>query len=123
MTGFSGAPAWRWLKNGVQSTSNPQLAGCSGAMSMPRAASVPVQAPSEPSSGQLPPPSASTVASARAIVSPSGVAKRNAPSASQPSQRCWTWNCTPLSLSRRTQPRNSGAALRSTGNTRPELPT
>ena len=54
---------------------------------------------------------------------PSGVAKRSAPSASQPSQRWRMWKCTPAPRSRCSQARSSGAAFRSVGNTRPELPT
>ena len=61
-TDFSGSPAWRLLKCSLQPTSKPQLDGCSGARSTPRACSQGHQAPSEPRRGQLAPPSASTVA-------------------------------------------------------------
>ena len=122
ITGLSGVPAWRLAKCSLQPMSKPQLDDCSGATSTPRSASHGCHAPSEPSCGQLPPPSASTTASARTSTAPLGDSKRNAPSALQPVQRCCTWKRTPASRSRRTQPRSSGAALRSAGNTRPDVP-
>src|SRR3546814_7890208 len=63
-TGLSGAPAWRPAKCSPQPMSKPQFAGCRGATSKPRSCSTPCQAPSDPSCGQLPPPSAKKVGSA-----------------------------------------------------------
>ena len=68
-------------------TANPQLAGCSGSTSTPAAFSAWTQPPSEPSCGQLAPPSASTVASACMALGPSGVSNPRALSGSQPRQR------------------------------------
>ena len=72
-------------KMSLQFTSNPQLEGLSGATSTPRWRRISTHAPVEPVFGQLPPPSASTVASGLSAISPSGVAKRVARSSSQPS--------------------------------------
>ena len=54
---------------------------------MPCACSVSTHAPSDPSCGQLPPPRASTVASAANTVSPEGVSNRSLPSPVQPAHR------------------------------------
>mmetsp|Transcript_116494 Transcript_116494/g.323857 ORF Transcript_116494/g.323857 Transcript_116494/m.323857 type:complete len:307 (+) Transcript_116494:327-1247(+) len=135
-TGLTGWPANSVAKRSLQPgpagwaavgpMSKPQLAGCSGATSTPRAASHGAQAPSEPSCGHEAPPSASSVAVGVTRRSPSGVAKRSAPipgSAAQPVQRWRIANLTPAARSRCSQARSSGAAFRSAGNTRPELPT
>ena len=53
-------------------TSNPQLEGFNAATSTPRCSSQGIQAPSEPSRAQLPPPSASTTAFACTCSRPSG---------------------------------------------------
>jgi len=122
-TGFTGWPAKCSRKWGLQAASKPQLAGRRGATAMPARVRVGTQAPSEPSLAQLPPPRASTVAAGFTSISPAGVAKRRAPSALQPSQRCRTWKATPSWRSRCSQARSRGAAFISVGKTRPEVPT
>ena len=59
---LSGWPSKRSRKMSDQATVKPQLAGRSGDIVTPLAASVSTHAPSDPSRGQLAPPSASTVA-------------------------------------------------------------
>ncbi len=81
------------------------------------------QLPSEPSRGQLAPPSANTVASARSVTAPDGVSNISAPSSAQPVQRCRGLNATPAASRRLIQARNSGEAFRLFGNTRPLEPT
>jgi hypothetical protein len=78
---LSGVPARR-LRNGCDhGTRKPQLAGRSGLIVTPASARAATQPPSEPSRGQLAPPSASTVASGRSVtIVPSGRAKASAPS-------------------------------------------
>ena len=122
-TGLTGAPAYRCANTSLQPMSKPQFAGCNGAIAAPRSRSHDTHAPSDPSCGQLPPPRASSTASAVTVRSPVGVENTSAPPASQPVQRWCTWNTTPLSRSRRTHARSIGAAFMSIGNTRPELPT
>ena len=61
-TPFSGCPSKRSRKMSDQATVKPELAGRSGDILTPLAASVSAHDPSEPSRGQLAPPSASTVA-------------------------------------------------------------
>ena len=58
----------------------PTLAGRKGRTGTPAGSSQGVQAASEPSRGQLAPPSASSTASGRSRRSPSGVSKTRAPS-------------------------------------------
>jgi hypothetical protein len=128
-TPFSGAPACLAARCSLQPMSKPQFDGRSGAVSTPAACSAGSQAPSEPSRGQLPPPSASSTASARTVTSPAGAWKRsttsprasgcNAPGC----QRCRMCSRTPAARSRCSQARSSGAAFISSGKTRPELPT
>ena len=133
---MNGFPANRLAKWALQPprTSKPQFAGRSGATSTPRWLSVATQAPSEPRRDQLPPPSASTTASAWRCDGPVGVSKHRPtvplrPDATslQPLQRWRMWNCTgtPDTGWRRrcNQARNSGAAFMSDGNTRPDVPT
>ena len=72
---LSGWPSKRVRKLSDQSAMKPQLAGRSGVTSIPALARTSTQRPSEPSRGQLAPPSASTVASACALTSPSGCAE------------------------------------------------
>ncbi len=120
---FSGWPSKRSRKISDQATVNPQLAGRSGDIATSFAASVSTQPPSDPSRGQLAPPSASTVASASTARAPSGVANNRRPSSSQPVQRCRSANCTPMNSSRRSHARSSGEALNASGKTRPLEPT
>ena len=61
---FSGWPSKRSRNTSDQLATKPQFAGRSGATAMPAFASTSTQPPSEPSRGQLAPPSASTTASA-----------------------------------------------------------
>jgi hypothetical protein len=121
-TDFNGWPAKRPAKCVLQPTSKPQFDGRSGAEWTPRASSSGTQAPSEPSRGQLAPPSARTTASALTSASPSGASKTSF-SSDQPRQRWRMWKRTPAARSRWSQARSSGAAFIPAGNTRPELPT
>ena len=120
---FSGWPSKRSRKISDHATLNPQLAGCSGDIVTPLAASVSTHPPSDPSRGQLAPPSASTVASASTAREPSGLTNERRPSPSQPVQRWRNANCTPIESSRRSHARNSGEALNASGKTRPLEPT
>ena len=61
---FSGWPSKRSRNTSDQWATKPQFAGRSGATATPAFASASTQPPSEPSRGQLAPPSASTTASA-----------------------------------------------------------
>src|SRR6516165_1343384 len=61
-TPFRGSPSKRSRKRLDHVTANPQFAGRSGDIATPLAASTLAHAPSEPSRGQLAPPSANTVA-------------------------------------------------------------
>jgi len=72
-TPLSGWPSKRSRKISDQATVKPELAGRSGEILTPLAASVCTHAPSEPRRGQLAPPSASTVALAAISRCPSGV--------------------------------------------------
>ena len=119
---FTGTPANFWRKWSVQSTSNPQLAGCRDSTVTPRASNHGTQAPSDPSFGQLAPPKARMTASAVTVLEPSGISKRNARGPSHPHHRCRTWMTNPAWRSRRSQARRSGAAFISVGNTRPDDP-
>ena len=76
---LSGWPSKRSRKIPDQATVKPQLAGRSGDIATPFAESVSTHAPSEPSRGQLAPPSASTVAPALTVNSPSGVRNQRSP--------------------------------------------
>ncbi len=118
---LSGVPAKRARRWSDQATAKPILAGRRGAMAT--SGSSAVQPPSEPSRGQEAPPSASTIASARCSASPSGVAKRAAPSGARPIQRWRVRSATPCAASRASHARSSGEAFIARGNTRPELPT
>ena len=120
---LSGSPENFCCSSADQGTAKPQLVLCSGVMSMPLLPSGVVQLPSEPSLGQLAPPSASRVALGLMVMSPSGPVSCNDPSSAQPCQRWRTWNRTPLWRRRCSQARNKGAAFISLGNTRPEVPT
>ncbi len=119
---FNGWPAKRSRNVSLQLTRKPQLEGRSGAISTPAPASVPAQLPSEPSLGQLAPPKASTVTSARGVIRPSALSKHGPPSSVQPTQRCRILNCTPIPLSCRNQTRKSGDAFIARGKTRPLEP-
>ncbi len=119
-TGLTGAPKWRAIA-GDQATAKPTLEGRNGASGTPSAARITVQAPSEPSRAQEPPPSASTVARAASARGPSGVAKA-APPCRQPSQRQRVRTATPCAASRCAQARSSGEAFMARGKTRPVLP-
>ena len=69
-------------RRGTRPTSRrrkPQLAGCSGATATPAPLSTSTQPPSEPSCGQLAPPSASTAASALTVVAAVGRIEQKAP--------------------------------------------
>ena len=110
-TPFRGHPSKRSRNSGDQSTRNPQLLGLRSATVTPAASRGATQAPSVPSCGQLAPPSASTAASVCTDTSPSGVAKRIAPSASQPVHRWRGRNATPARSSRRSQARSRGDGL------------
>ena len=115
---------------------------------MPRAASTGTQAPSDPSRAQLPPPRASTTASASARTWPVGVSKTSDVEApwpvvvsSHPTQRQRMWNVTGTAIgsatpaapstrpavapwrSRCIHARSSGAAFMSAGKIRPDVPT
>ena len=94
--------------NADHDTVKPQLLGCSGSITMPSSDRVAAQRPSDPSCGQLAPPSARTVASERNASRPSGVSKPSEPSGSQPVQRCRGRNFTP----RRVEPLQPGAQQR-----------
>ncbi len=120
---LSGSPSKRSRNTADQFTSTPALAGRSGAMPMPARAMISAQLPSEPRRGQLAPPSASTVASARSVTTPDGVSNVSAPSSPQPVQRWRGLNTTPAASSRLIQARSSGDAFRLRGNTRPLEPT
>ncbi|KAG1252357.1 hypothetical protein G6F65_017957 [Rhizopus arrhizus] len=127
-TDLTGWPAYRSRKCSVHATSNPQLAGRSGATSTPCACRPATQAPSEPSLAQLPPPKARTTASVAIVRTPSGVSNRN-PSAegaslvAHPSPRCRIWKRTPEARNRASHARSNGAAFISSGKTRPDEPT
>jgi len=118
-TPFRGAPSWRSSNTADQSTRIPQLAGRSGSTAMPRASSNETQEPSEPTRGQLAPPSASTAASAGISIRPSDPVNTRRPSSDHPSQRCPVRMSTPSSASRASQARTSGAPRMAAGNTRP----
>ena len=120
---FSGWPSKRFRKISDHATVKPQLAGRNGDIATPLAASVSTHAPSEPSRGQLAPPSASTVARASTARWPSAFETTDCPSSSQPVQRCRSTSCTPIASSRRSHARSSGDALNACGNTRPLEPT
>ncbi|OIQ71949.1 hypothetical protein GALL_464300 [mine drainage metagenome] len=122
-TPFSGSPSKRSRKISDQATVNPQLAGLSGDIFVPFAANIFTQPASDPSRGQLAPPSASTVARASTALSPSGVWNSNWPLAFQPVQRWRSENCTPDASSRRNQARRSGDAFNAFGKIRPLEPT
>ena len=111
----------------MRPTSKPQFDATSGATSTPSGASQWAHAPSEPSFGQLAPPSASSTACAGMSTRPCGVSmhRSSRPCASRVSatQRCRMCSRTPRPRSRCSQARSSGAAFRSRGKTRPELPT
>src|SRR5919109_5333802 len=83
-TDLTGWLSKRSRKCGLQSTSNPQLEGFNGSTWTPACSSQGTQAPSEPSRDQLPPPSASMVASGLTEMLPFGVSKCRDPSGSQP---------------------------------------
>jgi hypothetical protein len=120
---LSGAPARRAPNGFDHGATNPQLAGCKGTTVTPAAATAATQPPSEPSRGQLAPPSASTAASGRSMtMAPSGRTKASAPSC-QPIKRCRMAKSTPAPCSRRSQARSSGDAFIALGNTRPLVPT
>ena len=119
---FNGAPSKRRIASD-QPTLKPQFDGLSRAMATPRAASRSTQLASEPSRGQLAPPSASTVTSAAMAASRSPCAKRSRPAPSQPSQRWRKAKRAPNASSRRSQARSSGEAFIALGNTRPLEPT
>ncbi len=106
---------------GDQATRKPTLEGRKGATSTPALSSTPVQAPSEPSRAQDPPPSASTVTAAPIRRAPSGVANSAAPPR-QPVQRQRVRKLAPRASSRRVQVRSRPDAFISRGNIRPELP-
>src|SRR5579883_2814406 len=72
---LSGAPLKRFEKTSDQATRNPQFAGASGVISTPDRRNTSTQLASDPSRGQLAPPSASTVAVGRIVTRPCGVAK------------------------------------------------
>src|SRR5690606_13514107 len=78
------------------------------------------QAASEPSRGQLAPPSASTATPGRTCRAPCAVSNRNP--CSSPTQRQRVRNSTPCPRSRASQARNRGDAFIPTGNTRPVEP-
>src|SRR5215211_4367142 len=83
-TDLMGCPSKRSRKCGLQFTSNPQLDDFNGSTWTPACTSQGTQAPSEPSRDQLPPPSASTVASGLTATLPCGVSNWRDPSGSQP---------------------------------------
>ena len=91
---------------------------------MPAFASTSTQPPSEPSRGQLAPPSASTVASASTFTRPRGVSNSSVaalvPAGPAMAQLEFA---RPRASSRRSQARSSGEALSDFGNTRPLDPT
>ena len=89
---------------------------------MPASCRTATQPPSEPSRGQLAPPSASTAASGVTDTVPAGAAKLKAPRASQPVHRWRSANVTLSRSSRPSQARSSGEALSAVGNTRPLEP-
>src|ERR1700722_18466990 len=86
-TPLSGWPSKRARKISDQVTLNPQLAGVRGEIATPLAASTSIHPPSDPSRGQLAPPSASTAARASTWLIPPGVANESLPSFLQPVQR------------------------------------
>ena len=94
-------------------------------MATPARASTSVQAPSEPSRGQLAPPSARMVASGLCATGVlSGRSKTRLPPALvQPIQRWRGMKVTPWLRSRCSQARSSGDAFMAAGNTRPLDPT
>ena len=115
-TPLSGWPSKRSRKISDQATVNPQLAGRSGEIATPFAASVSTHPPSDPSRGQLAPPSASTVACASTTrVSIGRRRTTSRPSSSQPVQRWRSANCTPIASSRRSHARSNGEALNASG--------
>src|SRR6185437_4145413 len=120
---LSGCPSKRLRKTSDQTTLKPQLAGLSDATVAPFAASISTHAASEPSRGQLAPPSASTVARASTVRSPSAVRNNNRPSSPQPVQRWRSAKRTPAASNRRSQGRSNGDALKVLGKTRPLDPT
>ena len=69
---LSGWPSKRSRKISDQLTAKAQLLGRSGAMATPAFLRISTQPPSEPSFGQLAPPSASTTASAGTVTCPVG---------------------------------------------------
>src|SRR5208337_4840961 len=75
-TFFSGAPAKSSRILADHSTTKPQLAGFSGATSIPAACSASTQPPSQPSRGQDAPPSANTAAPGLTLSSPERPAQR-----------------------------------------------
>src|ERR1700744_3257310 len=87
ITPLSGWPSKRSRKISDQATVKQQLAGRSGDMVTPLAASVSTQAPSEPSRGQLAPPSADPGAGGSTTTGPSEVSNVRCPALSQPVQR------------------------------------
>ena len=117
-TVFTGAPSKRLRKHSLQpgnvppladarETSKPQFEGASGAMPAPARVNHSVHAPSEPSCGQLAPPSANTTHIARTSAGPTGVfisSDHPPPSSAAILQhRCRVWN------RRRAQPVQPGA--------------
>lgn len=120
---FSGSPAKRSRNIVLQATSKPQLAGRKGAISEPPTRSSGAQAASEPSLGQLAPPSARMVTRARTVLRPLGSSIRRPPMASQPLQVERGRSDTPRSSRRESQARSRGEAFIALGKTRPLAPT
>ena len=82
---FNGWPSKRSRNTADQFAAKPQFAGRSCETAMPDFAMISAQPPSEPSRGQLAPPSASISASGP-IVTRSGASNTTSPRSSQPVQ-------------------------------------
>ena len=123
-TGFSGAPACSLAKWSLQPMSKPQFDGCK--RRDVDAARLQQRLPGAVGTELRPAAAAEREHHGVGVhVHFAARAWRSAARRRRASrcQRCCTWKRTPCSRRRRTQPRSSGAALRSVGNTRPELPT
>jgi hypothetical protein len=120
---LTGVPAKFVANPSVQATCTPQFAGRNGFTATPAVRSTSTHVPSEPTRGQLAPPSASTVMSAAAVMTVPSATRKRLPRSAGPSQRWRVSIVTPSSRRRASHALSRGVARDDRGNTLPLDPT
>ena len=127
-TFFTGAPSWRARNSGRHEMHSPQFAGRSVATATPTPSSNVAHPPSDPTRGQLAPPSARTTASTVTVlvVSPDVTRMVGRPVGDDPATPTRRWRGarrTPSASRRPSHARSRGVARNEEGKTRPLEPT